>query len=432
MIRSRVCAVLKSQNFAKKFRLRKWSLTHELSKLIEAGTQGYPKKTKRRLMIVNVASYLIVLASLNYVILYAVTDFSKYSLIVFANIFLLVVALMVPFTHRVNDILGGVIVAFAEIVMLFYLISLLGRDSGIQLNYIVAAAVPFLIFDLSRIRLILGIVVSAMILHVAAWFLFPADLVELDPDPFLLANVYITSALTTFCIVAIVAYYAITLVRSAEAQTDALLRNVLPETVADRLMLQPERAIADSFDEASVLFADLVGFTPMSKILGADQTVRLLNNIFSEFDQLAMKYDLEKIKTIGDAYMVAGGIPERDINHHVKMAHFALDMLENINRISDRYQASLNLRIGIDSGPVTAGVIGKRKFSYDVWGDTVNLASRMESHGVHGKIHVTSNFRNQLNSRFKFEQRGMINVKGVGDVETWFLVGRSLSRSNSH
>lgn len=391
--------------------------------LIEAGTEGYPKKTKRRLMIVNVAAYLIVLASLNYAVLYSVTDFHKYQLIVYANIFLLVLAMLVPFAHRYSDILGGIVVAFSELVMLFYLISALGRDSGIQLNYIIAAAVPFLIFDISRIKLILAIVSSALVFHIAAWFLFPADLAELAAEPVLLANLYVTSALTAFSIVAVVAFYAMTLVRRAEAQMDALLRNVLPESVADRLMMEPDRAIADSFKEATVLFADLVGFTPLSKGLGAEQTVKLLNDIFTEFDQLALKYELEKIKTIGDAYMVAAGIPEPTADHEAKMAHFALDMLATIKVISQAHDVDLNLRIGIETGPLTAGVIGRRKFSYDVWGDTVNLASRMESHGVVGKIHVTAAYKARLERSFKFEPRGVIQVKGVGEVETWFLTG---------
>jgi class 3 adenylate cyclase len=213
------------------------------------------------------------------------------------------------------------------------------------------------------------------------------------------------------------------LVRRAEAQTDALLRNVLPESVADRLMMEPDRAIADSFKQATVLFADLVGFTPLSKGLGAEQTVKLLNDIFTKFDQLALKYELEKIKTIGDAYMVAAGIPEPTDDHEGKMANFALDMLAKIKEISQAYDVDLNLRIGIQTGPVTAGVIGRRKFSYDVWGDTVNLASRMESHGVVGKIHVTAAYKACLDRSFLFEPRGIIQVKGVGEVETWFLTG---------
>ena len=374
-------------------------------------------------MIVNVAAYLIVLASLNYAILYSTTDFNKYQLIIYANIFLLMLAMLVPFAHRYNDILGGVIVAFSEIVMLFYLTSVLGRDSGIQLNYIIAAAVPFLIFDLSRIKLILTIALSALVFHIAAWFMFPADEVTLIAKPFLLANLYVNSALTVFCIVAVVAFYAMTLVRRAEAQTDALLKNILPESVADKLMIEPDRAIADSFKQATVLFADLVGFTPLSKGLGAEQTVNLLNDIFTEFDQLALKYELEKIKTIGDAYMVAAGIPDPTDDHEGKMARFALDMLGKIQEISQSYDAALNLRIGIQTGPVTAGVIGRRKFAYDVWGDTVNLASRMESHGVVGKIHVTADYKARLDGSFKFEPRGIIQVKGIGEVETWFLTG---------
>ena len=404
--------------------LRRLPFARAFNRLIEAGTEGYPKKTKRRLLIVNVAAYLIVLASLNYAVLYSITDFSKYQLIIYANIFGLAMAMLVPFAHRISEILGGVIVAFSQLLMMFYFISVLGRDSGIQLNYIIAAAVPFLIFDLSRIKLILAIALSALVFHTAAWFLFPPGAVELSVEPFLLANLYVNSALTAFCIVAVLAFYAMTLVRRAEAQTDSLLRNVLPESVADRLMAEPDRAIADSFRQATVLFADLVGFTPLSRGLGAEETVKLLNNIFTEFDRLALKYELEKIKTIGDAYMVAAGIPEPTADHEEKMALFALDMLAKIKDISRSYHAELNLRIGIQTGPVTAGVIGQKKFSYDVWGPTVNLASRMESHGVVGKIHVTAAYKARLEGTFEFEPRGVIQVKGIGDVETWFLTGR--------
>ena len=240
-------------------------------------------------------------------------------------------------------------------------------------------------------------------------------------EPFLLTNVYVTSAITTFCIVAIVAYYAMTLVSTAEAQTDTLLRNVLPESVAERLMQAPDRSIADSFPSATVLFADLVGFTPMSKNLGAEETVRLLNNIFSEIDNLATQYDLEKIKTIGDAYMVAAGIPQPDPDHVRKMGAFSLELLEKVQEISSAYDGTLNVRVGIDTGPVTAGVIGRRKFSYDVWGDTVNLASRMESHGSVGKVHVSSAFKSAADQHFHFIERGVIDVKGIGEVTTWYL-----------
>lgn len=397
------------------------SFTQAISQLIEAGTEGYDKKTRRRLMIVNVAAYLIVLASLNYAVLYSVTDFFKYQIVVYANIFLMVVALLVPYTHRFSDIAGGVIVAIAEFIMMFYLISVLGRDSGIQINYIIAAAIPFLIFDLKRIWLILSMVTFALVFHLAAWFLFPADMAAQIAEPFLLTNVYVTSAITTFCIVAIVAYYAMTLVSTAEAQTDTLLRNVLPESVAERLMQAPDRSIADSFPSATVLFADLVGFTPMSKNLGAEETVRLLNNIFSEIDNLATQYDLEKIKTIGDAYMVAAGIPQPDPDHVRKMGAFSLELLEKVQEISSAYDGTLNVRVGIDTGPVTAGVIGRRKFSYDVWGDTVNLASRMESHGSVGKVHVSSAFKSAADQHFHFTERGLIDVKGIGEVTTWYL-----------
>lgn len=208
-----------------------------------------------------------------------------------------------------------------------------------------------------------------------------------------------------------------------QKQTESLLLNILPEPIANRLKQQPG-TIADNFEEVTVLFADIVGFTELSSRRSPTEVVEYLNMIFSEFDQLAENHGLEKIKTIGDAYMVVGGIPKPQANHATAIAQMALDMQAVITEFCNQTGQDLSIRIGINTGPVVAGVIGKKKFIYDLWGDTVNIASRMESHGLPGQIQVTQAAYEYLRQQFLFEERGAIPVKGKGSMNTYFLINR--------
>ena len=214
------------------------------------------------------------------------------------------------------------------------------------------------------------------------------------------------------------------LLDAAHEQSETLLLNILPAPIAHRLK-SGERAIADRFDSVTVLFADIVGFTKLSARTSPEELVQGLNGIFERFDALANKYGLEKIKTIGDAYMVAGGLPERIPDHAERVALFALDILVVMQDEALRTQSGeqVKLRIGIHTGEAVAGVIGTSKFSYDIWGDTVNTASRMESHSEAGKIHVSEEVFEALKEKFVFEERGEMEVKGKGVMRTWFLVG---------
>jgi class 3 adenylate cyclase len=206
-------------------------------------------------------------------------------------------------------------------------------------------------------------------------------------------------------------------------RSERLLLNVLPGPVAERLK-RDEGVIADRFPEATVLFADIVGFTPLASGLPPERVVALLDEVFTTFDRLADDRGLEKIKTIGDAYMLAGGIPEPREDHCEAVADMALAMLAAC-RSGDVAPAGVRLRVGIDTGPVVAGVIGRRKFIYDLWGDTVNTASRMESHGVPGSIQVTEAVHRRLCGRYRLEPRGMVDVKGKGPMDTWLLVAEN-------
>jgi adenylate cyclase len=214
--------------------------------------------------------------------------------------------------------------------------------------------------------------------------------------------------------------------------SERLLLNVLPPSIADRLKGLPEiitdslsEVIADSFSDVTVLFADIVGFTKFFSGVSPERLVAILNEIFTEYDTIADNRGLEKIKSIGDAYMAAAGLPVPVDDHAARAAHMALDMLDALARFNERRGYSFQMRIGINSGAVVAGVIGKRKFIYDLWGATVNTASRMESHGVAGRVQITEATRSRLGEPFQFEERGAINVKGMGELRTWFLSGRS-------
>jgi guanylate cyclase len=205
-----------------------------------------------------------------------------------------------------------------------------------------------------------------------------------------------------------------------QAKSERLLLNVLPDVIAARLK-EADGVIADGYDDVSVLFADIAGFTPLAARLSPEELVRMLDELFSAFDGIASNHGLEKIKTIGDAYMVAGGLPVPRPDHADAIAEMALEMTDAVARISD---GSLSVRIGVDTGPVVAGVIGRTKFIYDLWGDTVNTASRMESHGIPGAVQVTGRTKERLEERYELASRGIIDVKGKGPMETFLLTGR--------
>ena len=220
-------------------------------------------------------------------------------------------------------------------------------------------------------------------------------------------------------------------VAAEQKVSERLLRNVLPHAIAERLKGRPEimadgftEIIADSFADVTVVFADIVEFTKLSEGVSAEVLVGVLNDIFTRFDDIADNRGLEKIKTIGDAYMAAAGLLVPVVDHTIRAAHMALDIIEAMDRFNEDNGYKLKVRIGINTGAVVAGVIGKRKFLYDLWGDAVNTASRMESNGVAGRIQVTDATRQRLGEPFMLEKRGAIDVKGKGEMHTWFLNSR--------
>lgn len=213
------------------------------------------------------------------------------------------------------------------------------------------------------------------------------------------------------------------ILRAEQENSERLLLNILPEPIAHRLK-QGQSNIADGFKEVTILFADIVGFTELASHTSPQKLVELLNQIFSAFDQLSEEYGLEKIKTIGDNYMVAGGLPTLRPDHAEAIAEMALSMQQKMIAFRAECGEPLQIRIGINTGPAVAGVIGTKKFIYDLWGDAVNLASRMESQGIPGKIQVSPSTYHLLQDKYLFEERGIVQVKGKGEMLTYLLTGR--------
>jgi len=212
--------------------------------------------------------------------------------------------------------------------------------------------------------------------------------------------------------------------RIEKERSEQLLLNILPQAIVTRLN-GGETVIADQLSNVTILFADLVGFTKLSSRLSAGDLVRLLNGLFSEFDRLALDLGVEKIKTVGDAYMVAGGLPEPRADHAHAVADMALAMVGTVERMNRELPMPLQMRIGIHSGDVVAGVIGTHKFVYDIWGDAVNIASRMESHSLPNRIQISAATHRHLQKRFRLERHGSVDIKGKGPMETYFLLGRA-------
>lgn len=307
---------------------------------------------------------------------------------------------------------------------------LLGSGTGIFLFMTVLPVAGVLISSPNDRTTPLIIIVADMIAFVAVLLVDPST-----PDPIVGTGIetmlLVTSAILTVLMLGVVGLYFKRVADTAESEllvanerSERLLLNVLPEVIADRLKAG-EVVIADRAEGVTILFADLVGSTPLAEHLTPDQMVEVLNEIFTPFDDLADDLGLEKIKTIGDAYMVVGGLPTPRPDHVEAIADMALAMRTEMSRHSVEGFGPLQMRYGIHTGSVVAGVIGKRKFSYDLWGDTVNTAARMESHGVPGKIQVTEAVYRRLRDKYRFAVRGPVEIKGKGVMETYFLNART-------
>jgi class 3 adenylate cyclase len=354
------------------------------------------------------------------------------------------VSAAIPFAYQVASVVTLVAFArtkdyrffrFSQIVLIFLLPFLLQWSLG---GYVASSAV-----SLWALVGVFGALFFYTARQAVPWFAVFVVLTIISGlmDPSLAASaaaipmgVQVTFFVLNILGVSVTAYlllqYAVRERDAALARSDGLLLNVLPRSIAERLKRDPG-VIAERYDEVTVLFADVADFTPFAERTSPERLVGVLNEVFSAFDNLTERHALEKIKTIGDAYMVAGGLPELRADHAEAVAALAVDMQSELARVCSALDLGLAIRIGIDSGPVVAGVIGRRKFIYDLWGDTVNTASRMESHGIAGRIQVTEATYRRLRDRYRFEDRGEMEVKGKGRIKTYLLVADDVDTGRS-
>jgi adenylate cyclase len=345
------------------------------------------------------------------------------------NLVTATVFLLLPLLHNFGELVAPMVFIVSAYTSVFAVCWHIGTDSGLQFYFLVSAAIGVLILGVERVLLASVVAAVGVALTIALEFLVPDDR-GVQPA-WSLPFGFVTSTISAAVMVFATVWYAMREIDRAEtameleyARSEALLDNMLPASIANRLKDPDHDVIADKYDDASILFADIAGFTARASDISPADLVRFLDELYSGFDRLVDQHGLEKIKTSGDSYMVVSGVPEPRPDHLHAIAELALDMAESVAVLVDRDSEPVPLRIGIGAGPVVAGVVGARRFFYDVWGDAVNVASRMESTDAVGRIQVPDAVYQRLRDDFEFEERGDVAIKGKGVMHTWYLTGR--------
>jgi adenylate cyclase len=401
-----------------------------LERLLSTGIVSKDLQTIRRQRCVNLACIATVATTFTHFIINSIHDFRGLLPVNVDNVFLFMGALLVPRLHRFGEHVGAIVFVLMILCAHSYTIWLLGLSSELHVYFTLTGALLFF-FGVQNWRLFLLFFGLAVIALLAALNLAPIDglIVPWDHE---FRDVLASQAMITASILnAALLFYALAALHRAEVdlqdeheRSEALIATVMPPSIAVRLKSGPDIRIADRIDMLSVMFADLAGFTEAAHGLAPEEVVEFLDGLVRTLDALCERHQVEKIKTIGDSYMAAagfqGGAPAAGA---VAAGRLALDLMQVVACHPPLGQRKLKVRIGIHCGPATAGIIGDTRFSYDVWGDAVNTASRMESHGVPGRIHVSEAFRDLCTDAFRFEERGATEIKSLGAIKTFFLVG---------
>lgn len=398
-----------------------------LLQLAEIGIVTDDPEIRRRQTFANIAAFAVAFGAGSHLIINGVHAFWALMPIHVYNLIVFVLALAAPRLHRFGDNVAACFLAALVFGAHNFVIFALGIDSGLQIYFTLAGAMLF-IFWVQHWRLFLvfyllafaGLVITGQFASHTG-FLLPHDAAFRE-------SLFFQGLVNAIIINALLIAYALSALRRAEveaarqfARSEALLHVILPEAIARRLKSGRERRIADHVDCASVLFADIAGFTPAARSVSPEELVGYLDRLISAFDEVCGRHGVDKIKTIGDSYMAVGGLDGDARAGALAVGRVALAMRETMKRHGQLGQHAVTLRIGIHCGPLVAGVIGDARVSYDVWGDAVNVAQRMEAHGAPGRIQVSGSFAELVRDAFELEPRGRVSAKGVGVVETWFL-----------
>ena len=393
-----------------------------------ARNQHWAESVTRQQRVLNFATWIAAALTAGLGILQTVTG-DRVLYIGLINLTLAGVFLAIPWLHRFGNIVAATVFVIVSYASLTFVGMQIGTDSGVQFYYLVSASLAVLVLGVEHLTLA-GITVAAGAgLVIALQFLVPAD-TGLQPRWALNAGFVFATIGACILMLATVWYAMREVSRAEEAmeveydRSEALLANILPATVAAQLKDPAHGTIADRYDDASVLFTDIAGYTERASDMDPTELVRFLDRLYTTFDRLVDRHGLEKIKTTGDGYMVVSGVPLPRDDHVEAIAALALDISRAVSGLRDPRGNPVPLRMGIAAGPVVAGVVGARRFFYDVWGDAVNVASRMESTDPVGKIQLTEDVHERLRHAFVLEERGEVDVKGKGVMRTWFLLDR--------
>ncbi len=397
--------------------------------------QHYAASAARRARVVSIAAWLAVMILATFVFVQIGTGSWSWR-INSINVAAGLVFAMVPRLQRFGELVAPLTFIGAAYVSIVASCWAVGTGSGGQFFFLVGACLVVLLLGTEHIVLAAGLAAVAAGLTVAVEFLVPRD-TGVQPA-WAQSMGFVVTTCSAVVMVVVTVWFALRDTARAEAvmeaqyeRSEALLANMLPASIAERLKEPDRGVIADKYDVASVLFADIVGFTERASSTAPADLVRFLDQLYSAFDALVDKHGLEKIKVSGDSYMVVSGVPRARSDHAQALADFALDMANVVTGLQDPHGNAVPLRVGMACGPVVAGVVGSRRFFYDVWGDAVNVASRMESTDSVGRIQVPEAMYERLKDQFVLQERGHIDVKGKGLMRTWYLIGRKATEQST-
>ncbi len=393
-----------------------------------ARTRHYAESVSSRFRILKIAASIAAAISALFAVFQLVVGGPVWWIgllnLVFAAIFL-----AVPLLYRFGELIAPLTFFVSAYISVGFICYTMGTGSGLQFYFLVSATLVVLVFGIERIVLASTIAAFGVAGTIALELLVPNDR-GLGP-PWTLTVGFVSSVIGSTVMVMATIWYALREIDRAEKameaeyqRSESLLANILPASIASRLKDPTRNIIADKYDDASILFADIAGYTKRASDTTPTDLVRFLDTLYTDLDALVDKHGLEKIKTSGDSYMVVSGVPKPRTDHVQAIACLALDIADAVSDLKDPQGRDVPLRIGLASGPVVAGVVGARKFFYDVWGDAVNVASRMESTDVEGRIQVPETVYERLKNDYLLEARGVVDIKGKGPMNTWYLVGR--------
>jgi adenylate cyclase len=406
-----------------------------LERVISLGIVAVDEQVVRRQRCVNVAAIVIAATALSHLVINSFHDLRALVPVNIENVCMLAAMLLVHRLHRFGANVGGVALVLMVLLGHIFVVWSFGLASELQVYFTLGGAM-LLFFGVQNWRLFLSLFALYLLMLVVALNFAPVEGLAVPQDREFRELLSSQALINTMAINAAILFYALTALHRAEVElndaherSEALIATVMPPSIAARLKAGREQRIADRIDQLSVMFADLAGFTEAARTLAPEQVVDFLDAFVRGLDALCERHRIEKIKTIGDSYMAAAGFRGDPAEGATAIGRFALATLDAVERAPPLGGRRLALRIGIHSGPATAGVIGDTRFSYDVWGDAVNVASRMESHGVPGRIHVSEAFRDRTADAFTFEARGATEIKSIGATKTFFLLAARMPES---